>query len=416
VIVETLAVGTELLLGQIVNGNAASIGSRLADAGFTHYRQTVVGDNEARIVAAIVEAAGRADALIVTGGIGPTQDDLTRDALAVAAGLEMRFSEDYAEHLRAWWERRGRPMPDTNLRQAEYPEGAEMIPNSKGTAPGLQLRVGSCWVFALPGVPEEMLPMVDDHVIPFLSREAGGASRVIISRLIRTWGESESRIAQLVGDLYEGGTNPTLAFLASAGEIKLRLTASAPTREAADALIDPIDAEIRDRLGALVFAVGDDTIEAVVLRSCVEQGLTLATAESATGGLVAARLTAVPGSSAALVGGVVAYSPEAKTALLGVSAETMERHGLVSEETALAMARGAVARMAADVSVAVTGSAGPEPLERPAGTMVIGVVTPDGEGARSLRLPGDRERVRTYASTSALHHLRLALSGVWWEV
>ncbi|HEX9977867.1 MAG TPA: competence/damage-inducible protein A, partial [Acidimicrobiia bacterium] len=159
--VEMLAVGTELLLGQIVNGNAAAIGTRLADAGLGHYRQTVVGDNMERIVAAIREGAGRADALIITGGIGPTQDDLTRDALAIAAGVPMEFSDDYAEHLRRWWERRGRPMPETNLRQAEYPRGAEMIPNEKGTAPGLRLRLGSCWVFAVPGVPQEMVPMVD---------------------------------------------------------------------------------------------------------------------------------------------------------------------------------------------------------------------------------------------------------------
>lgn len=413
--VEMLAVGTELLLGQIVNGNAADIGARLAEAGLDHFRQTVVGDNLERIVSAIGEAAARADALIITGGIGPTQDDLTRDALARAAGVPMHFSDEYADHLRRWWERRGRPMPETNLRQAEYPEGATMIPNEKGTAPGLRLRIGTCWVFAVPGVPQEMLPMVEAHIIPFLVAEAGGTGGVIVSRLLRTWGESESRIAELLGDLYDAGTNPTLAFLASGGEIKLRLTARAHSGEEADRLIAPREEEIRGRLGSLVFGAGDDTVERVVLRACTEAGLTLATAESATGGMVAAALTSVPGASAAFAGGVVAYSGAAKVALLGVTPETIAEHGLVSEETALAMARGAARRFAAGVAVAVTGSAGPDALEHPPGTIVIAVVTPSGERARLLRLPGDRERVRTYATTAALHAIRLALSGAWWQ-
>lgn len=412
--VEVLAVGTELLLGQIVNSNASDIGSRLADAGLAHYRQTVVGDNLERIASAIGEAAARADSVIITGGIGPTQDDLTREALAAAAGVPMRFSDEYADHLRRWWERRGRPMPETNLRQAEYPEGAEMIPNEKGTAPGLRIKVGSCWVFAVPGVPQEMLPMVEGHILPFLVAEAGGGA-IIRSRLLRTWGESESRIAEVLGDLYDAETNPTLAYLASGGEIKLRLTARAATREEADRLIGPVEAEIRGRLGSLVFAVDDDTIERVVLRACTDAGWTLATAESATGGLIASVITSVPGSSAAFAGGVVAYSPESKVALLGVSPETLERHGQVSADTAIAMARGAAERLGAAVAVSTTGSAGPEGLEYPPGTMVIGVVTPTGERARALHFPGDRERVRTFATTAALHHVRLALAGTWWD-
>ena len=413
--VEVLAVGTELLLGQIVNGNAADIGARLADAGLAHYRQTVVGDNVERITKAITEAVARADALIITGGIGPTQDDLTRDALAAAAGVPMMFSEEYAEHLRAWWERRGRSMPETNLRQAEYPHGAEMIPNEKGTAPGLRLRIGSCWIFAIPGVPQEMLPMIDGHIIPFLVAETGDGTSAIVSRLLRTWGDSESRIAEVLGDLYDTGSNPTLAYLASGGEIKLRLTARAASRAEADLLIDPVETEIRSRLGSLVFAVGDTTVERVVLGLCGDAGWRVATAESATGGLVAAALTSVPGSSAVFAGGIVAYSAEAKVTLLGVPQAIIDEHGMVSEETGIAMARGATERLGADVAVGVTGSAGPDVLEHPAGTMVIAVVTPGGQRARVLRLPGDRERVRAYATTSALHHLRLALTGAWWK-
>jgi len=413
--VEVLAVGTELLLGQIVNGNAADLGGRLAAAGLDHYRQGVVGDNIVRITAAITEAVGRADALIITGGIGPTQDDLTREAICAAAGVPMDFAADYADHLRRWWQARGREMPATNLRQAEHPRGAELIPNAKGTAPGLRLRVGECWVFALPGVPQEMLPMVDEHVIPFLLGQAGVEGGVLVSQMLRTWGESESRIAEIVGDLYDTNTNPTLAFLASGGEIKLRVTARAATPAAAADLIAPVEAEIRRRLGRLVFATGADTIERIVLRLCAERGWTLATAESATGGLVSAALTSVPGSSEVVRGGIVAYHPELKTGLLGVDPAILDGFGLVSAETALAMAAGARRALGADVAVAVTGSAGPDALEQPVGTMVIAVETPEGSRARVSRSPGDRERVRVYTTTAALHLLRLGLTGEWWS-
>ncbi len=270
-IVETLAVGTELLLGQIVNGNAADIGGRLADAGLDHYHQVVVGDNVARITEAISVAAGRADALIVTGGIGPTQDDVTREALAAAAGVELRFSDDYAGQLRHWWELRGREMPESNLRQAWYPEGAEMIPNPKGTAPGLQMVVGGCRVFVLPGVPAEMLPMVDDHVVPALIADQGDHG-VVVSRVIRTWGESESRIDELLGDLFTESTNPTVAFLATAGEIKVRLTAKATDRQTALAMIDPVEVEVRRRLGARVFGADDHTVERILLEELARRG------------------------------------------------------------------------------------------------------------------------------------------------
>ncbi|MFH1329192.1 MAG: molybdopterin-binding protein, partial [Actinomycetota bacterium] len=227
--VEVVAVGTELLLGQIVNGNAAEIGRRLAEAGLDHYHQVVVGDNLGRVVAALTQAVGRSDAVIVTGGVGPTQDDLTREALCAAAGVGMAYSEEMAAHLRDLWaRRRGREMPPSNLRQAEYPQGAVFLPNARGTAPGLRLRIGGAWVFALPGVPQEMLPMLEEQVIPFLVAEAGGGG-VLVSRLIRCWGESESGIAERLDDLYEASTNPTVAFLASAGEIKVRLTARAAT-------------------------------------------------------------------------------------------------------------------------------------------------------------------------------------------
>ncbi len=412
--VEVLAVGTELLLGQIVNGNAAEIGRRLAEAGLDHYHQAVVGDNLGRITAALSLAAGRADAVIVTGGLGPTQDDLTREAIAAAAGVEMAYSEEFAAHLRELWaRRRGREMPASNLRQAEYPQGAVLLPNSRGTAPGLRLQMGGAWVIALPGVPQEMLPMLEEQVIPFLVAEAGGGG-VLVSRLIRCWGESESGIAERLADLYESSTNPTVAFLASAGEIKVRLTARAASAQEAAALLGPLEAEVRRRLERWVFAVGEETIERIVLRLCREKGWRLGTAESATGGMVAERLTSVPGASEVFVGAVVAYSPALKTALLGVAPEMMEEEGMVSEVVALAMAEGGAARLGADVVVAITGSAGPDPGGAPVGTMVVAVRTPEGSWARTLHMPSDRERARTLTSTAALQALRRALVGEEW--
>ena len=414
-IVEVMAVGTELLLGQIVNSNAAEIGQRLAAAGLDHYHQVVVGDNLERCAAAIATAAARSDAVVLTGGIGPTQDDLTREAICAATGLEMAFDADYADRLRRRWKASGREMPDTNLRQAQHPAGAELIANPKGTAPGLRVEHDGTWIFALPGVPAEMLPMFDDEVIPFLVSLAGGEARVLHSRLLRSWGESESRVAQLLGDLYEQQDNPTIAFLASAGEIKVRLTARAADRAAAEALIAPVEAEVRRLLGPRIFGADGDTIERVLLGLLRERGWSLGTAESATAGMIAARMASVPGASDTLRGGIVAYHPDVKRAQLGVPADVLVEHGVVSEETALAMASGGAAALDADVVVAVTGSAGPDALEQRAGTMVLAVRTPEDCRARTLLLPGDRERVRTYAATSGLHLARLAITGEWWR-
>jgi len=410
-IVEVVAVGTELLLGQIVNSNAARIGERLADAGFDHYRQVVVGDNEERIADAVLTACGRSDAVIVTGGLGPTRDDLTREALARAAGVPLIFDEAQARRLRERWERNGRVMPESNLQQAERPEGAEIVPNPKGTAPGLRMRIGDTWVFALPGVPAEMLPMIDDTVIPFLR---GNDETVVVSRLLRTWGESESAIGERLADLYDASTNPTIAFLASAAEIKIRITAKAGTGAEAETLIAPVEAEVRRRLGKRVFGTDGDTVEVVLLRMLGERGWSMGTAESATGGLVAGRITSVPGASAVFRGAIVAYATELKGSLLGVPAATIAAHGVVSEPVAAAMAEGAAERLGVDVAVSVTGSAGPEPQEQPVGTIVIAVRTPERTRVRTLTLPGDRERIRTFATTAALHLTRMTLQGVDW--
>ena len=411
-IVEVLAIGTELLLGQIVNSNATRIGERLADAGLEHYQQTVVGDNDARIVGALTAACSRADAVIITGGLGPTQDDLTREAMARAAGVDLVFDDEQADRLRERWELRGRVMPESNLQQAERPEGSVLIENPKGTAPGIRMQIGDTWVIALPGVPAEMIPMLEDDVIPFLR---GDDRSVVASRLIRTWGESESAIAEQLSDLYDTSANPTIAFLASGGEIKVRITAKAPSHDEAMALIAPVEATIRDRLGTLVFGVDGDTIEVVVLGILEERGWTLGTAESATGGLVAGRITSVPGSSRTFRGAIVAYATDVKESKLGVPADLIAANGVVSEPVGIAMAEGARAVLDVDVAVGITGSAGPDLQEQPVGTIVIAVAMPDGTRVRTFRLPGDRERVRTFATTAALQLIRSSLQGIEWS-
>ena len=407
--VEFIAIGTELLLGQIVNTNASWVGSRLADAGLSHFHQTVVGDNLDRVVAAIRAAASRADAVILSGGLGPTRDDLTREAMAAAAGVELVRDDEYAVALRKYWESRGREMPESNLKQADQPAGAIPLPNPKGTAPGLRLDMGNTVLFAVPGVPAELFPMIDEHVMPVLRDLAGGDDAVMVSRVIRTWGESEAMVGEILDHLFDSSQNPTVAFLASAGEIKVRLTARAATPEIAAELIAPVEAEVRSRLGDRVFGADEDTIEEVIYSLLRARGWSVGTAESATGGMIAARLTAVPGASDTFRGSVVAYQEDIKTGVLGVDPETIAAHGVVSEPVALEMAEGAARLLGVDAAVSVTGSAGPDPQDQPVGTMVLAVRTPDGAVARTLRLPGDRERVRTYTTTAALHHLRLAL-------
>lgn len=406
-IIEVVAVGTELLLGQIVNSNAAYIGAAIAARGHDAHYQQVVGDNLDRLTGSLQLAMSRSDAVIITGGIGPTQDDLTREALCAATGREMVESEEYAEHLRRWFEARGRTMSPSNLRQAQHPEGAELLPNPRGTAPGLYLEHDGVKVFCVPGVPAEMEHLVDHEVMPRLDDHG---ETVLMSRLVRLWGRPESEVAELLNDLYVGSTNPSIAFLAGSGEIKVRITVKAADAATARALIEPMEKEIRSRLGDAVFGADDETAEKIVLDMLRARGWTIATAESMTAGLVAASLTAAPGASDTVRGGVVTYWSESKGELLGVSDITR----VVDATTAAEMAEGARRLFGAEVAVSVTGEAGPEPAEKPVGTVFIGVSTPERTGVREMRMPGDRERIRAFAVTSAIHLTRLAVSGKWW--
>ncbi len=402
---EVIAVGTELLLGQITDTNSAWIGEQLARAGIDSFFQLKVGDNIGRIAGAIETALARADAVILCGGLGPTPDDLTREAIARVMDVEMVRHDDIAERIRRMFSARGRVMPENNLRQADVPRGAGVIAQMPGTAPGLVCPLGSKVVYAVPGVPSEMKEMIRGTVLDDLKRRAG-VSTVIKSRVLRTWGHSESGLAEMLAgriDALDALGNPTLAFQASGIEgIKVRITAKASDEDAARAVLDAEEARLREVLGPLVFGVDDMNMEATVLQMLRERRLTLAVAESLTGGLVAARLTAVPGASDVFRGAIVAYASDVKFDLLDVP-----EGPVVSEQAVRAMAEGARRRLGTDVGIATTGVAGPAEQEGQAvGTVFLGVAA-DDVVSRAVRLPGDRRRIREFTVINLLDFLRL---------
>lgn len=408
---DVVAVGTELLLGQIVDTNSAWIGERLALAGIDSHFQVKVGDNLARIVLAIREALARSDAVICCGGLGPTQDDITREAIAEVMNVPLRRDDSVVAVIRAMFEARGRQMSSNNLRQADVPVGATVIPQTRGTAPGLICAVGHKVIYAVPGVPHEMQEMIERAVIGDLQSRAGSGSTTIVSRTLRTWGLAESALAELVGarlSALDVSGNPTIAFLASGIEgIKVRITAKAASHHEAAALLDAEESELRALLGSVVFGVDDETMEVAVARLLVDAGLTLGLAESVTGGLVSARLTAVAGASQWFRGAIVSYDRRVKYGLLDVS-----EGPVVSESAAAQMAAGAARVLGADVGLAVTGVAGPTEQDgQPVGTVWLGLAL-DGEASATLvRLPGDRERIRQFAAISLLDLLRHRLLG-----
>lgn len=408
--VEVVAVGTELLLGQIIDTNSAWIGERLALAGLDSHFQTKVGDNRLRLVAALRTALARSDAVIVCGGLGPTPDDLTRQALAEVMGTPLVRDQVLVKTIEAIFATRSRPMADSNCRQADVPLGATVIPQMMGTAPGLICPVGddSKVIYAVPGVPHEMVEMIERAVIPDLCERAGDTA-VIVSRIVRTWGESESRLAELVAPRLEAldiTGNPTLAFLVRGVEgIWIRITAKAPNHAIATELVAAEEAELRALLGPLVFGVDDQTMEEAVAALLVGHHLTLAVAESLTGGMVGARLTAVRGSSGFFKGAVVAYDRQVKLDLLGVP-----EGPVVSADAVRAMALGVTRLLGAEVGLATTGVAGPAEQEgQPVGTVFLGLALDGSCEALQVRFTGDRDNIRQLTTISVLNVLRLRL-------
>ena len=406
---DVLAVGTELLLGDIVDTNSAYIGEALAAAGVASHLHVHVGDNVARIAAALGALLDEADAVIVCGGLGPTHDDLTRDAIARLADVPLDHDESVAAALRERFARRNRAMAESNLRQAQVPRGARVIDNPVGTAPALCLALR--WagrerlIYAVPGVPAELQLLVETRIVPEL-RARAGEERVIQSRVLKTWGIPESslgeQLAEVIDELDAAG-NPTLALLASGWNgMKIRLTAAAGTAAEAGTLLDTWDGRVAAVVGDALYGRDAETMESVVLAACRARGWTLGTAESLTGGLLAARLTEIPGASDTFRGSVVSYAGEVKFDVLGVP-----RGPVVSEAAARAMASGAQRVLGADVAVALTGVAGPTEQEgQPVGTVCVAVVTPDAERVATLHLGGSRRQIRELAVISALALVR----------
>lgn len=404
---DVLAVGTELLLGQIVDTNSSWIGERLASHGISSHVQVKVGDNVDRIIEQLRRRLDEADAVIMCGGLGPTHDDLTRDAIAAVMGVDLVHDDDVADVIVEMFASRGRRMAANNLRQAQAPRGATIIPQRRGTAPGLICPVGDKVVYAVPGVPHEMREMMERAILPDLVRRSGRTS-VIRSRVLRTWGESESglneRLDGIIRELdLPGNDKPTLAFLASGWEgIKVRLTAAAASVEAASTVLDHWESRIRHVVGELVFGVDDDTMESVVLDVLAARGFTLAVAESVTGGLVTGRLTNVPGASRVLRGGVVSYASDVKFAVLGVTPGPV-----VNEQAAIEMATGVRSALRADIGLSLTGVAGPDEQDgQSVGTLCVAVADESGVHATTFRLPTTRDQMRQMSVISALNFLR----------
>ena len=405
---EVISVGTELLLGQITDTNATYICQRLAEHGIPVYFRQTVGDNFQRVQQAFHLAWSRAELVVFTGGLGPTEDDLTKEAVAAALGVELVEDSAALAHLEQFFARRGRSMTPNQRRQALIPRGAVPIPNRWGTAPGVFWEVEGRVVVMVPGVPREMRGMVDEFLLPELRRRGWVGEEVIRSRVLRTVGIGEGHLEELIRDLIHT-TNPTVAPLAHVGEVHLRITARGRPEEVSRLLAEA-EGKLRERLGDAVYGVDEETLDEVVARMLRRTGLTVAVAESCTGGLVSQRLTSVPGSSAYFLGGVVAYDNLAKRHLLGVSQQLLESFGAVSAEVAEAMAEGARRTFAADVGLGITGVAGPGggTEGKPVGRVYLALA--DTAGVRSVRAdfgeePG-REGVRRLASQAALNLLR----------
>ncbi|MDW8209043.1 MAG: competence/damage-inducible protein A [Chloroherpetonaceae bacterium] len=404
---EIVSVGTELLLGQIVDTNAAYLARVLSELGIPLYRRVTVGDNHARLLAALRQALTDADVVLTIGGLGPTMDDITRETLAEAMGDTLHRDEAIAERLRQFFQSRGMPVLESNLRQALVPDHGRALDNPNGTAPGLLFEKDGKIGIALPGPPNELIPMVEHHVIPYLRQKTGNVG-TIRSLVLRVAGMGESVVEEQIKDLMRD-SNPTVAPYAKVGEVHLRVTARADTVEEAERMVRERAALVRQRLGDAIYGENDDPLEKAVVELLRQRGRTVATAESCTGGLVAQRITDVPGSSAVFMGGVVAYSNAAKTDLVAVPAELIARVGAVSPEVAEALAVGAQRRFATTYGVGITGIAGPDggTPEKPVGLVYIAVAGPEGCHVERASFLGSRQTIRQRAAQSALNLLRL---------
>lgn len=410
-IAEIICVGTELLMGQVLNTNAQFLSRRLSGLGVTQHRQSIVGDNPFRLKEAYEAALLRADVVITSGGLGPTGDDITKQVLAELLGKKLVLRQDAREMVEGWFRRAGRRMAQNNLAQAMFTEDTVILQNPNGTAPG---GIVPCEKFGphkmvihLPGPPYELEPMFDQSAAPYLLARSG---HKLVSRYIRIFGMGESDVDMALRDLMDG-QNPSLSPYCGMGEVQLRLTALAKTQDEAEAMLAPVLNEVQNRLGSVIYAVGetdDGSLEQTVIKLLLEKGLTLAVCESLTGGMLASRLVSVPGASKVFAGGLITYSDSLKTALAGVETDILQHFGAISQECAIQMAKGTLVRTQADVAVALTGCAGPDTDSRntPVGLAYIAIAFKDGVSCQSFQFTGSRQRIRTLACSNALSFVR----------
>lgn len=406
---ELIAVGTELLLGNIANTDAQMLSQGLSALGINVYYHTVVGDNPGRLRAAVDLAKSRADLIITTGGLGPTCDDLTKNVLAECFGRKLVYNAEAEARCRSFFQKIGREMTANNAQQFYVPEGAVVFQNDWGTAPGCAFEEGGVHVLMLPGPPRECTAMFRHRAVPYLRALSEGA---IVSRTLKLFGIGESGMEELLREKMNAMENPTLAPCAKEGECELRITAKAPTEAEARALIAPVEEELRALFGHKIYGADISSLEEAVFALLRERGLTLGSAESCTGGLIAKRMTDLPGSSAVFRGGVVSYTNAVKEGVLGVPHALLEEYGAVSEPVARAMAEGARRVLGCDIAVSTTGVAGPDSDDRgnPVGLVYVAIATPEGTRVRELHAGSGRERVRTAAAHNAFDLVRRYLT------
>ena len=402
---EIICVGTELLLGDIINTNAAFLSKQLAELGISVYFQTVVGDNPARLKRVLAESASRCDLIITSGGLGPTYDDLTKETVSEFFGRKLIRNDHIQKELEAYFAQTNKNMTENNKKQADIPEGAIVFRNDYGTAPSVCIEADNVTAILLPGPPRELEPLFLEQVVPYLEKRTGS---VLVSKNINIFGMGESAVESVLRSLMESSENPTIAPYCKEGEVRLRITAKAESREKAVAMCDEmIDKVMKTEVSSAVYGIDSQTIEEELISRLIKSGKTISCAESCTGGLIAKRLTDVSGSSAVFMGGCVTYANSAKEALLGVKPETLAAYGAVSEQTAKEMAEGVRKALGTDIGIATTGIAGPTggTAEKPVGTVWVGVSSEKGTRAFLLRLSPQRERayIRTLASSNALY-------------
>ncbi|HEY5586867.1 MAG TPA: competence/damage-inducible protein A [Ruminiclostridium sp.] len=408
---EILAVGTELLMGQIVNTNAQYISSKLPDVGVGVYYHSVVGDNPDRLEESLKLALERCDVVITTGGLGPTQDDLTKETIAHVFGKKMVLHEESLEVIKGYFNKRGRYMTLNNEKQAYMPEGCIILKNNNGTAPGCIMENGEKVVVMLPGPPSEMKPMFNDLVMPYFKKKSTVS---IESRFLRVFGIGESAMETQILDLIEGQTNPTIATYAKEGEVTLRVSAQIHDGENAESILQPVINEIKKRAGDCLYSDCDQTLDLVAANLLLKKNITISTAESCTGGLISETLTNIPGISKVFIGGAVTYSNSSKVEFLGVNEQTLQKYGAVSRETATEMAEGIRKKLNTDIGVSITGIAGPGggTAEKPVGLVYVGIAYENGTITKELTLLGNREKVRTITALHVFDMIRRHVLGL----